>query len=51
MSIPLLGFVPGWIILLVALAIIAYFFGRKGLHFIAIVFIIWLAWYLFRGYF
>lgn len=51
MTLPLLGFVPGWIILLMALAIIAYFFGKKGLHLIALVFVIWLAWYLFHHYF
>ncbi|MEK7535481.1 MAG: hypothetical protein AAB590_00485 [Patescibacteria group bacterium] len=51
MTLPLLGFVPGWIILLIALVIIGYFFGKKGLHFIAVIFVIWVVWYLIKGFF
>jgi len=51
MTIPLLGFVPGWIIFVAALLILMFYFGKKVLHIIATIFLVWLVWYLFHRFF
>jgi len=51
MTIPLLGFIPGWIILLVAVLILMYYFGKDVLHIVAILFLAFVAYWLFRYFF
>lgn len=51
MTFPLIGFVSGWIILLIALIILFYFFGKKGLHLVALIFLFAVLWYFFRRLF
>ena len=51
MTVPLIGFIPGWIILLAAVLILMYYFGKDVLHVVAILFLAWLAYFIFHTYF
>ncbi len=50
MTLPLIGFVSPWIIVVIAVLLLLYFFGKKGLHFFGYIVLALLLYWIIRHF-
>lgn len=50
MTVPLIGYVPSWILIFVVAILILYFFGKKVLHIVTLAFLAILIYWIIKRF-